>query len=139
MSGHPTSAPSSSQPPGTQFPGTQFLGAQASGGFPASTAPTSTFAASGVPQQRASGTVYGGTGGYPEMTMPVQMSFLENSGSLTGHILAQGWSDTPQRRRRGNTKVVMIMVLVLLGLVGMSLLFLFTAGDAFTRLFQGLF
>ena len=26
------------------------------------------------PQQRASGTVYGGTGGYPEMTMPVPMS-----------------------------------------------------------------
>jgi hypothetical protein len=31
------------------------------------------------------------------------------------------------------------MLLVLLGLVGISLLFLFTAGDAFTRLFRGLF
>jgi hypothetical protein len=73
------------------------------------------------------------------MTMPVQMSSLENSGSLTGHILAQGWSDTPQSRPRGNMKVVVIMLLVLLGLVGMSLLFLFTAGDAFTSFFQGIF
>jgi hypothetical protein len=91
-----------------------------------------------VPQQRASGTVYGGTGGYPEMAMPVPVSSLENSGSLTGHILAQGWSDTPYAPSRGNAKVVVVMLLVLLGLVGMSLLFLFTAGDAFTRMFSGL-
>jgi hypothetical protein len=95
--------------------------------------------AGAVPQQRVFGTVYGRTGGFPEMTMPVTMNSMENSGSLTGHILAQGWSDTPQPRRRGGTKVVVAMLLVLLGLVGMSLLFLLTAGDAFTRLFRGLF
>ena len=27
------------------------------------------------------------------MTMPVNMNPVENSGSLTGHILAQGWRD----------------------------------------------
>ena len=49
----------------------------------------------GVSQQR--GTVYGGMGqafGAGDLTMavPTQAS-TENTGSLTGHILAQGWSD----------------------------------------------
>jgi hypothetical protein len=82
--------------------------------------------------------VYGGVGGYPEMTMPVPLSSLENSGSLTGHILAQGWNDTPHTERRSGTRVVIVMILVLLGLIGLSVLFLFTAGDAFTRMFTGL-
>jgi hypothetical protein len=92
-----------------------------------------------VPQQRAQGTVYGASGGFPavDMTMPVQMSSVENSGSLTGHILAQGWTDTPHARNRSNTKVVIVMLIVLCSLVGMSLLFLFTAGDAFTKMLSG--
>jgi hypothetical protein len=88
---------------------------------------------SGVPQQRGqAGTVYS-TGGYPaiDMTMPVSDP-LENSGSLTGHILAQGWYDAPTDQRRSNLKVVLAMLAVLGLLVTVSLIFVFTAGDAFT-------
>jgi hypothetical protein len=93
-----------------------------------------------VPQQRGHGTVYGRTGGYPaiDMTMPVSQP-LENSGSLTGHILAQGWHDTTETRKNGNAKVVVIMLLVILGLIGLSVLFLVTVGDAVSDLFRGVF
>jgi hypothetical protein len=92
-----------------------------------------------VPQQRAPGTVYGRTGSESaiDMTMPVS-SPLENSGSLTGHILAQGWTDTPAARNRSNVKVAVIMLVVLTTMIAMSLLVLFTAGDAMTKMFSGL-
>ena len=103
--------------------------------FPAQTFPAQ--APGGVPQQRGQvgGTVYG-TGGYPsiDMTMPVSTDPVENSGSLTGHILAQGWYDAPVEQRRSNLKVVVAMLAVLGLLVTMSLVFVFTAGDAFTDL-----
>ena len=102
-----------------------------------------------VPQQRADGvggTVYS-TGGYPsigdsysasDMTMPVSMDAVENSGSLTGHILAQGWHDAPVDQRRSNFKVVIAMLAVLGLLVTISLIFVFTAGDAFTDMIKGM-
>jgi hypothetical protein len=116
----------------------------------------------GVPQQRTQGTVYG-TGGYPsidstmqvpagvsdmtmpvpdnpiDMTMPVTMNAADNSGSLTGHILAQGWRDEVVDRRRGNLKVAIAMLVVLGLLVTVSLVFLVTAGDSFTSMLKGLF
>jgi len=73
-----------------------------------------------------------------DMTMPVAMNPLENSGSLTGHILAQGW-DQGYDRRRSNVKVGIAMLVVLLVLVGVSLIFLFTAGNAFTDMIGGVF
>jgi hypothetical protein len=93
-----------------------------------------------APQQRAEGTLYGPTGGYPtiDSTMPIQTNPVESSGSLTGHILAQGWADTPHARNTSNTKVIVAMALVLCALVGISLLFVFTAGQAFTEMFSGL-
>lgn len=95
----------------------------------------------GVPQQRGQvgGTVYG-TGGYPSIdtTMPVNIDPVENSGSLTGHILAQGWYDAPTEQRRSNLKVVLAMLVVLGLLVTVSLIFVFTAGDAFTSFLGGL-
>ncbi|MEU4559174.1 hypothetical protein AB0F72_12375 [Actinoplanes sp. NPDC023936] len=95
----------------------------------------------GVPQQRgqAGGTVYS-TGGYPsiDMTMPVSMDPVENSGSLTGHILAQGWHDAPVDQRRSNFKVVIAMLAVLGLLVTISLIFVFTAGDAFTDMVKNM-
>jgi hypothetical protein len=92
-----------------------------------------------VPQQRGQGTVYGASGSYPavDMTMPVS-SPLENSGSLTGHILAQGWHDTPGARKSSNVKVVVVMLLVILGLIGMSVVFLLTAGEAISDMFSRL-
>jgi hypothetical protein len=81
--------------------------------------------------------------GHPaDMTMPVPMNFnaaLENSGSLTGHILAQGWDRGVDTNRRSNVKVGIAMLLVLVFLVGVSVLFLFTAGDAFTDMVNGVF
>jgi len=89
-----------------------------------------------VPQQRAGGgTVYGGGPESPiDMTMPVTMNPLENSGSLTGHILAQGWDHGSDDHRRSNVKVGIAMLIVLIVLVGVSLVFLLTAGSAFKNM-----
>jgi hypothetical protein len=94
--------------------------------------------ADGPPHQRGQGTVYS-TGGYPaiDMTMPVNDP-VENSGSLTGHILAQGWHDAPVDQRSSNLKVVIAMLVVLGLLVTVSLVFVFTAGDAFTDFLSNL-
>jgi hypothetical protein len=93
-----------------------------------------------VPQQRQFGTLYG-TGGYDviDATMPVSTNPVENSGSLTGHILAQGWRDEIVDRRRSNLKVAVAMLVVLGLLVTVSLVFLLTAGSAFTDMVSGMF
>jgi hypothetical protein len=107
---------------------------------PAEDDPNATMA---VPQQRnvAGGTVYG-TGGYDviDMTVPVSTNAaVENSGSLTGHILAQGWHDEIVDRRKSNMKVAIAMLVVLGLLVTVSLVFLLTAGSAFTDMISGMF
>ncbi|PWR12899.1 hypothetical protein DKT68_02155 [Micromonospora acroterricola] len=54
---------------------------------------------------------------------------MENSGSLTGHILAQGWSDTPAER--SSTRRVVIVLAAALGLlVTISVLVVLLANDA---------
>jgi hypothetical protein len=64
---------------------------------------------------------------------------VENTGSLTGHILNQGWSDIGQQQSTGNNrKVVIIMAAVLLALVGISLLVVLTAGNFISGLTGGL-
>jgi flagellar biosynthesis/type III secretory pathway M-ring protein FliF/YscJ len=62
----------------------------------------------------------------------------ENTGSLTGHILNQGWSDINQHASRNNRKVVVVMAIVLLTLVALSLLVVFTANDLIATLFGGI-
>jgi hypothetical protein len=74
-----------------------------------------------------------------DSTMPVSTNPVETSGSLTGHILAQGWHDEATDRRRSNVKVAIAMLVVLGLLVTVSLVFLFTAGDAFTNMVKGVF
>jgi hypothetical protein len=112
---------------------------------PVSTPPvrhsTSTDSAGGVTHPRGQGTIYGGPAANSaiEMTMPVAMNPMENSGSLTGHILAQGWDQGRDTRRRSNVKVGIAMLLVLVALVGVSLLFLATAGTAFSDWIHGIF
>ena len=94
-----------------------------------------------VPEQRLQpGTVYG-TGGYQtiDATMPVSTNPVENSGSLTGHILAQGWRDEVVDRRRGNLKVAVAMLVVLGLLVTVSVVFLLTAGNSFSDWIGGVF
>ncbi|MFC7529410.1 hypothetical protein [Actinoplanes sp. GCM10030250] len=122
--------PDMTQPVPTGYPTPSTYG-------PAQTTPVNPVPG-GVPQQRGQGTVYS-TGGYPsiDMTMPVSDP-LENSGSLTGHILAQGWYDAPVEQRRSNFKVVVAMLAVLGLLVTVSLIFVFTAGDAFTNMIKNL-
>jgi hypothetical protein len=102
---------------------------------------TSTDHTGTAPHQRGRGTIYGEPPAHSaiEMTMPVAMNPLENSGSLTGHILAQGWDQGRDTRRRSNVKVAMAMLLVLFALAGVSLLFLATAGSAFSDWIHGIF
>ncbi len=91
-----------------------------------------------IAQQRLSGTLYGASGySSIDMTMPVLTNAVENSGSLTGHILAQGWRDELVDRRRANVRVVIAMLVVLGLLVTVSLVFLLTVGDAFSTIFRG--
>ncbi|GAA3760831.1 hypothetical protein GCM10022225_53020 [Plantactinospora mayteni] len=85
--------------------------------------------------QRAEGTVYGGPEGHLTVSMPSNQ--LENSGSLTGHILAQGWTDTPTQKT--NTGKVVLVLLIGLGiLVAVGVLVVFLVGDVFSSLFDGL-
>lgn len=82
-----------------------------------------------------------GAGDHPaiDTTMPVSTNPVENSGSLTGHILAQGWRDEIVDRRRSNLKVAVAMLVVLGLLVTVSVVFLLTAGNAFTDMISKLF
>ncbi|MER6596328.1 hypothetical protein ABT214_31655, partial [Micromonospora purpureochromogenes] len=75
-------------------------------------------------------TVYGGTEGpgFATVSFPAGNP-LENSGSLTGHILAQGWADTPAERSR-TTRVVVVLAASLGLLVAISVLIVLLANDA---------
>ncbi|GAB3965209.1 hypothetical protein GCM10027615_09590 [Plantactinospora veratri] len=85
--------------------------------------------------QRAEGTVYGGPEGHVTVSMPTNQ--VENSGSLTGHILAQGWTDTPAQKTN-TTRVVLVLLIGLGILVAVGLLVVLLVGDAFSSLFDGL-
>ncbi|WP_431728368.1 hypothetical protein [Verrucosispora sp. TAA-831] len=74
---------------------------------------------------------YAGGSGANTVAFPVGE---ENSGSLTGHILAQGWTDTPAERS-GNTLRVLIVLAVALGLlVAFSVLVVLLTNDALSGL-----
>ena len=60
---------------------------------------------------------------------------LENSGSLTGHILSQGRSDEPTPTAN-TAKVFLVMALVLGILVAVGALVVLATGDTFTNLFD---
>ena len=79
--------------------------------------------------------MYGGPGSHLTVALPANS--VENSGSLTGHILAQGWSDTPTPTA-STAKVVMVLLIGLGILVAVGLLVVLLAGDAFSSLFDGL-
>ena len=133
----PMSAPTAPFGVGNSGATRQPFGGSTAPAGPAPAAPPTPSPA--TPQQRMHGTVYGGMGNDSpiDMTMPVSMNAVDNSGSLTGHILAQGWAQEPDTNRRSNTKVAVAMMVVLLALVGISLLFLFTALANANRLQRG--
>ncbi|ASW53193.1 hypothetical protein CIK06_01870 [Plantactinospora sp. KBS50] len=85
---------------------------------------------------------YGGYGGYEQSdlgqrTVPVLPPSVENSGSLTGHILAQGWSDAPAQRDNGTAKVVIVLAVGLGVVVLVGLLVAAVLADAFRSIFGG--
>ncbi|MEU8084631.1 hypothetical protein AB0B57_13535 [Micromonospora sp. NPDC049101] len=75
------------------------------------------------------GTVYGSGDGPGFTTIAMPANAVENSGSLTGHILAQGWADTPAERSR-NTRVMIVLAAALGLLVAISVMVVLLAGDA---------
>ncbi|KAB1911639.1 hypothetical protein F8274_16635 [Micromonospora sp. AMSO31t] len=62
---------------------------------------------------------------------------MENSGSLTGHILAQGWTEDAPATRSSNTKVVIVLAGALALLVAISLVVVFLANDALSGITGG--
>jgi hypothetical protein len=102
--------------------------------FRAVTAPLS-----GSGGQRDQGTLYDGhrRSDLGQRTIPALPVSVENSGSLTGHILAQGWSDSPAQRDHSPAKVVIALVVGLGLVVLVGLLIAGVAADAFRSLFGG--
>jgi hypothetical protein len=90
-------------------------------------------AARGPGEAGRPGTVYGGPGtdgpGFATVHLPAGNP-LENSGSLTGHILAQGWTDTPSAQRSSTARVVIVLAASLGLLVAISVLVVLMANDA---------
>lgn len=82
------------------------------------------------------GTVYsGGTDLAPQTTSLT--TSLENSGSLTGHILAQGQKDTPPPKSR-TANVVLIILLIMAVLVVAGVAAAAFAGDTVSTMFDNL-
>jgi hypothetical protein len=76
---------------------------------------------------------------YPGRQAPQfpQQNPLENSGSLTGHILSRGRADTPTPKSR-TARVIIIMVVVLAVLVGLGFLAATVFNDFLSDLLGGL-
>ncbi|MEV1146349.1 hypothetical protein AB0I76_22190, partial [Micromonospora sp. NPDC049799] len=111
------------------------VGSAATPGVPASRPPVREGSAGGGPARYDGGpdlgTLYGGTEGpgFATVALPGNPA-LENSGSLTGHILAQGWAASPAEERSRTARVVIVLVAALGLLVGISVLVVLLAGDA---------
>ncbi|MEU2613063.1 hypothetical protein ABZ570_16005 [Micromonospora sp. NPDC007271] len=81
------------------------------------------------------GTAYGGSDGpgFTTVSFP-QGNHVENSGSLTGHILAQGWAEDAPATRSSNTRVVIVLAVALGLLIAISLLVVFLADNVLSGL-----
>jgi hypothetical protein len=85
------------------------------------------------------GTTYGGPGGLGAGSMTTAMPAgnpVENSGSLTGHILSQGRADGPAPKSN-TAKVLLIGAVLLAALVVIGLIAATVAGDAVSDMFGG--
>lgn len=88
-------------------------------------------ASNGVQTDQRSGTIYGGNSGdragFTTVARPA-LDPVETSGSLTGHILAQGWADAPTSG--SDTKKVVVVLAIALGfMVVLGLLAVIAIGD----------
>ncbi|WP_433530875.1 hypothetical protein ACQPYA_01700 [Micromonospora sp. CA-263727] len=72
--------------------------------------------------------------GTSSATVPFPAGEQENSGSLTGHILAQGWTETSAERSSGTLRVVIVLAVALGLLVTISVLVVLLANDALSGL-----
>jgi len=99
---------------------------------------TTAVAPPAVPRQRPAGTIYGGASGRP--TSANADAPLEQSGSLTGHILAHGRPVVRPRKERTsrlrNALFVLIGALLFMGLIALVVFVL--AGDFLRGLFGAL-
>jgi len=77
-------------------------------------------------------------GGNSEATMVIPLADAEQSGSLTGRILAQGWPDPAPEERVGTARTLIVLVLGLGLLLALAMFLLLVASDAFGNLFGGL-
>lgn len=95
----------------------------------------------GRPKPRYQGTLYGGleqTGiGRRTMSLPFRRD-LENTGSLTGHILAQGRADEMPQSHSTMARVVLGLLIGLGILVAIGLLVVAGVGGVFGTLMGGL-
>ncbi|TWJ24584.1 hypothetical protein JD76_04736 [Micromonospora endolithica] len=85
------------------------------------------------------GTLYGGTEGpgFATVALPTNPA-MENSGSLTGHILAQGWAASPAEERSSTARVVIVLTAALALLMAISVLVVLLAGDVLDGLVGGI-
>ncbi|MCM0679094.1 hypothetical protein NCC78_31145, partial [Micromonospora phytophila] len=84
------------------------------------------------------GTLYAaGRDGPGFATVSLPANPVESSGSLTGHILAQGWTETPTEERSSTARVVIVLAASLGLLVAISVLVVLLAGDAMDGLVGG--
>lgn len=77
---------------------------------------------------------YGGTDGPGFTTVSLPGHPAENTGSLTGHILAQGWSEDSRTTRSSTRRVVIVLAASLGLLVAISVLVVLLADDAVSGL-----
>ncbi|GIM86973.1 hypothetical protein Sar04_37090 [Salinispora arenicola] len=80
--------------------------------------------------------LYGAGSGLSTVAFPADP--VETSGSLTGHILAQGWTETPAEERSSNTRVVVALAVSLGLLVMIGVVVALIANNALDGLFGNL-
>jgi hypothetical protein len=83
-------------------------------------------------QQRPQGTVYGHA---RPLSQQLAGNPVEHSGSLTGHLLSQGIQAPPPRSR--NTRVIVIMTVVLAVLVILGLIIAVFARNELLNILKG--
>ena len=95
-------------------------------------------------ERASAGTIYGAKGGASASTGPAVGggSPLENSGSLTGHILSQGTAesddDDETPARSGNRRVIIIIAVIVVVLIGGAYLAVTLAQNFIDGIFSGL-
>lgn len=90
-----------------------------------------------LPQQNRGDTVYGQPSGGADQTRVLAYTYnpMEHTGSLTGHILAQGLPDSPAASGRDTTRVVVALAISLAALVAVGLLVVLIGGGIIRDVF----